>query len=266
MKKELRPTPELHSCEVCHRTILKGEPLEAYLAPGGQRKVVCELCARTAERAGWIRESAHADLPATRSGPEPRRSLFGRLGLRRPDSEEGDANGHEPPADEDEEWGPEEVPEPGIQAERAAPAGPEPPSDAPASAGTQRRTAPFGAPPRRDTRHVRAVPTNAQVKVERALEVFNGSEHRRTVAGLARTLGEPWVSAYPNEESPSEVNLVVAWELSWYQYRVDLGDAHHPITLFEKGHELAELRSSMREWNGSVTADGALLAAFGGER
>ena len=51
--------------------------------------------------------------------------------------------------------------------------------------------APRAAPRPQDPRHVRAVPTNAQVKVERALELFNSSEHTRTIAGIARTLGEP---------------------------------------------------------------------------
>jgi hypothetical protein len=81
--------------------------------------------------------------------------------------------------------------------------------------------------------------------------------------GNVRTLGEPWVSAYPNEVSPSEVDLVVAWELSWYQYRVDLGDAEQPVTLFEKGHELDELDGGLRDWNGSAGSDGSLAAAVG---
>src|SRR3712207_8579577 len=34
--------------------------------------------------------------------------------------------------------------------------------------------------------HVRAVPTNAELKMVRAIDVFNGSEHPRTVAGVAR--------------------------------------------------------------------------------
>jgi hypothetical protein len=105
---------------------------------------------------------------------------------------------------------------------------------------------------------VRAVPTNAQVKVERALELFNSSEHVRTIGGIARTLGEPWVSALPLHEAPSEVSIVVAWELSWYRYRVDLGDADDPVTLLAKGQELDELDESMRDWNATALADGKL--------
>jgi hypothetical protein len=102
------------------------------------------------------------------------------------------------------------------------------------------------------------VPTNAQVKVERALDLFNSSEHVRTIGGIARTLGEPWVSATPLPEAPSEVSITVAWELSWYRYRVDLGDADDPVTLVSKGQELEELDGSMREWNATALPDGKL--------
>ena len=115
-----------------------------------------------------------------------------------------------------------------------------------------------GPPRRRDVRHVRAVPTNAQVKVERGVEIFNASEHPRTIAGIAKTLGEPWVSAVPLANSPSEVELTVAWELSWYRYRIDLGDADDPVTLRDKGEELDQLDGSAREWNASVLADGRI--------
>ena len=65
MRKELRPTHDQIACDVCERTILKGERTEAFLAPGGQRKTVCELCTDRAHAEGWIRESAHGDLPAS---------------------------------------------------------------------------------------------------------------------------------------------------------------------------------------------------------
>jgi hypothetical protein len=105
---------------------------------------------------------------------------------------------------------------------------------------------------------VRAVPTNAQVKVERGIEIFNASEHRRTIAGIARTLGEPWVSAVPLVETPSEVELTVAWELSWYRYRIDLGDADDPVTLRDKGEELEQLEESARDWNATADTDGTI--------
>ncbi|MEA2436868.1 MAG: hypothetical protein QOF65_1424, partial [Thermoleophilaceae bacterium] len=70
--------------------------------------------------------------------------------------------------------------------------------------------------------------------------------------------GDPWVSANPLAEAPSEVSITVAWELSWYRYRVDLGDADDPVTLLAKGQELEELDGSMRDWNATALADGKL--------
>ena len=97
---------------------------------------------------------------------------------------------------------------------------------------------------------MRAVPTTAQVKVERALELFNGSEHQRTIAGLARTLGPPVGQRDARAtEAPSEVSVVVAWELSWYRYRVDLGDEADPVMLLDKGEEIDQIDESLREWN-----------------
>src|SRR5919107_248341 len=85
MKKELRPVHEDVACDICGRTILKGERTEPYLAPGGQRMLVCDLCTDRAYAEGWIRESAHGETPASTLRREPRRSLFGRLRRRGPE-------------------------------------------------------------------------------------------------------------------------------------------------------------------------------------
>jgi hypothetical protein len=251
MKKELRPIHDDISCDICGRTILKGERTEAYLAPGGQRHLVCELCTDRAYNEGWIRESAHMDMPASTRRPQERRSLFGRMRRKR-DAEPVERIEEEPPPfpdDAEASNGGDPIGEPAYDEASAAEPAPPPPA----------APAPTPAPPRRrDARHVRAVPTNSQVKVERALELFNGSEHVRTIGGIARTLGEPWVSASPLHEAPSEVSIVVAWELSWYRYRVDLGDADDPVTLLAKGQELDELDESMRDWNATALADGKL--------
>ena len=100
VKKELRPVHENVSCDVCGRTILKGEGTEAYLSPDGRQHEVCELCFGRAEREGWIRASAAGELPARAPRPEPRRSLLGRL--RRP---RNDHPASEPVADEPPENG-----------------------------------------------------------------------------------------------------------------------------------------------------------------
>lgn len=234
-KKELKTDEEPVACDICGRTILKGERTEPFLAPGGRRKTVCELCIPRADHEGWIRESAQNDLPATRTRPQQRRSLVGRLKTMLdsdPDVTEAAEQEEEPPVFEDEQ--------------------PPPPR-------REREPAPVRA--RREARQIRAVPTTAEVKVERALELFNASEHPRTIGGIARTLGAPWVHASPDAGAPSEVTIVVAWELSWYRYRVDLGDADESILLLEKGDELAELEEPLREWN-ALADEGGRLAAM----
>jgi hypothetical protein len=235
--RELRTVQDDQSCEICGRTILRGERPETYLAPGGMRHLVCELCTLRAEHEGWIRESAAADMPTALRRPEPRRSLIGRLRRRR----ENGAGPGAPDDDELEEYDFE--PDTGEEALRPPPR---------ADRERPRR--------RKDPRHVRAVPTNAEVKVERALELFNASEHPRKIAGIARSLGAPWVTAVPASGSPSEVTIVVAWELSWYRYRVDLGDADEPVALLDKGLELAEIDAGLRVWNGVADDHGRLAA------
>ena len=124
---------------------------------------------------------------------------------------------------------------------------------------TRDRPAPARSRPK-DPRHVRAVPTTTQAKVERALDLFNGSSHQRTIAGLARTLGDPFVSAQPDTTQGSQVSVVVAWELSWYRYRVDLGDEADPVMMLDKGEEMEQIDEGLREWNARLDADGRVLA------
>ena len=242
MKKELRPFHDHVTCEVCGRTILKGEHTEAYLAPGGQRHTVCELCSVRAEHAGWIRESAHGQAPTRSPRPQERRPLFGRLRRRPADP----VNGGRP--DEPEEAPVYEAAEP------------EPtPANGDGAPARRRRERP------QSPRHVRAVPTTAEVKLERALALFNGSEHQRTVAGLSRSLGEPWATAQPDPDTPSAVTVLVAWELSWYRYRIDLGDAADPVTLQDKGDELDDIDEALRDWNAGLDADGRLVIGVASE-
>jgi hypothetical protein len=244
VKKELRPVHDVVSCDVCGRTILKGERTELYLAPGGQRHQVCDLCNRRAEHHGWIRESAAGGMPARAPRAEPRRGMIGRLRRRR--SAEAAAP---PPA---EETGAAER-----EAGQSAANGAEPAAIEPEPAPTPPRERPRPRP--KDPRHVRAVPTTAAAKVERALELFNGSDHQRTVGGLARTLGRPWVSALPDPSQPREVCVVVAWELSWYRYRIDLGDEADPVMMLDKGEEIEQIDESLRDWNAALDDEGRVV-------
>jgi hypothetical protein len=106
-------------------------------------------------------------------------------------------------------------------------------------------------------------------RLERAISRFNASEAARTVAGLMRTLGQPWVSVGAAAGSPSEVRITVAWELSWYQWGVDLGDELRPVFQIDKGNEVEQLDRSARQWNANAVEGGQLVlgaAAAGRER
>jgi hypothetical protein len=111
----------------------------------------------------------------------------------------------------------------------------------------------------REPRHVRAVPTSPEQRTAAAAEVFNGSEHIRTVAGVARSLGLPWVSVRPSAQAPSVVNLVGSWELCWYRYEVDLSEQDPAVRLAGQGYELDELEASERTANAAADEHGRLV-------
>jgi hypothetical protein len=96
-------------------------------------------------------------------------------------------------------------------------------------------------------------------RLERAIARFNASESARTVAGLMRSLGQPWVSVGAAAGSPSEVRVTVAWELSWYQWGVDLGDELRPVFSIDKGSEVDQLDRSARQWNASAGEGGQVV-------
>ena len=54
--RDIRTNQQDLSCDVCGRTLLRGERAEPFLA-GGSRRHVCELCTTRAQHEGWIRES-----------------------------------------------------------------------------------------------------------------------------------------------------------------------------------------------------------------
>jgi hypothetical protein len=100
-----------------------------------------------------------------------------------------------------------------------------------------------------------SVPEKAMVE---AAELFNSSAFRRTVAGIAKSLGEPKASVVPLSGVNAEVVVTVAWDISWYQYRVT-PESGQPVRLAERGHDPRELESMFTSWNAKLTQDGRLV-------
>lgn len=260
------------ACDVCGRRLLRGEQPDVFLA-GGQRRTVCELCAPRATHEGWLREAdqGHSvSLPPARA--RRGRNLLGRLRqLREPVAEPvpvGASAFGGPLADDPGETGSYELFDGGVDID-----GDGSPGEIAAQAPGLERTEPAGAlaQPPATARPVPAVPVSDaeqassdgalrgdDVKAQRALKVFNTGEHPRRVAGVARSLGAPSVAVRPLAESSNTVAIVVAWELSWYRYEVDLGDEAAGASVVAQGTELGELTAEDRLANATASDDGAL--------
>ena len=88
-----------------------------------------------------------------------------------------------------------------------------------------------------------------------AADLFNASQYRRTVGGIGKSLGEPRVSVVPLSGVNAEVVVTVAWDISWYQYRVS-PDSDNPVRLEERGHDPDELEGPFTDWNAHMDDDG----------
>ncbi|MEA2155875.1 MAG: hypothetical protein QOE11_2015 [Solirubrobacteraceae bacterium] len=244
-------------CDVCGRTLLRGEHADPFIA-NGSRRMVCELCTARAANEGWIREGADNALGVRRNGPRGGRSLLERLIPRRdgatrdvaavPARRAPSTNvarieaGSRPRSRRGEE---EQDADAGFEEAVAL---------APAAAGE-------AAAGPREPRHVHAVPTNADLKMARALDVFNSSAHPRRIAGVARSLGVPYVSVLPSETEGAIVSIVVAWELCWYRYEVDLADEAAGVRVSAQGAELSELTPAEQVANAAADERGQLVLA-----
>src|SRR5437588_9805115 len=210
-------TDQHGACDVCGRTFLRGERAHPYME-GGARRMVCELCTGRAQREGWLREGAVPAYDGRDASSSRRRPLLRRWRGRdsAPEASEPAAlsDGHEPPP----------------SAPAVRPRGP-------------------GAEPR----HVRAIPASPEQRMVAAVDAFNASEHPRTIAGIARSLGPPDVSVKPAENSHGNVQILVAWELCRYRFDADLRDDPGTVRLEKQGSELSELDADERRPN--ATAD-----------
>jgi hypothetical protein len=128
---------------------------------------------------------------------------------------------------------------------------PEPPASLPDPAGR-------GMRPRRLQPDAAISPAT---RFERAIVRFNSSDAGRTVTGLTRTLGAPSVSVGDLAGSTDEVRVTVAWELTWYQWGVDLGDELRPVYELNKGFEVSEIEAPARQWNASAHDGRIVLVA-----
>ena len=97
-----------------------------------------------------------------------------------------------------------------------------------------------------------------EIALLEAADLFNASSYRRTVGGIAKSLGEPTASIVALSGSAGEMAVTVAWDISWYQYRVT-PDSGQPVRLERRGHELDELETSFKDWNAHVEDDGRLV-------
>jgi hypothetical protein len=100
-----------------------------------------------------------------------------------------------------------------------------------------------------------------ELEVVEAADLFNSSPYRRTVGGIAKSLGEPRASILSLSGVNRELVITIAWDISWYQYRVSF-DSGQPIRLAERGLELDELETTFTAWNARVTRDGRIVPAI----
>jgi hypothetical protein len=233
-RKSISTNAPVVNCDVCGRTLLPGETPDVFLAAGAKRNV-CELCTQRASHEGWIR--AGLDDATVRSDHNGRsRSLLSRLRGRRDAAPE--------------EGGHEDAHEPARHGHHH--------HHTPAAHPERERERP---PVQREQRSVHAIPTNADLKMARALDLFNASSHPRTVAGVARSLGSPIVAVRPSLTEGSVVTIVVGWELSWYRFEVDLGDEAAGVRIVTQGAELSELEPADQMPNAAADEQGELHLA-----
>ena len=97
-----------------------------------------------------------------------------------------------------------------------------------------------------------------EIALLEAADLFNASTYRRTVGGISKSLGEARASIIPLSGVAGEMAVTVAWDISWYQYRVT-PESGQPVRLERRGHELDELELGFKHWNAHIDDDGRLV-------
>jgi hypothetical protein len=231
------------SCDVCERRLLRGEQPDVFLA-AGRRRIVCELCAPRAVHEGWMRESDRQSVSLPPLRPRRGRSLFDRLAVPFRVRQAGG-----PAAADDRTAAPGAV-----AGGDHEPAGEQLPYDFLEGRGAVEDGVTHGTGEPGEG----VEPPRPRSEVERALDLFNASEYPRRVAGVARSLGAPEVNARSAEHARSVVRIVVAWELCWYRYEVDLDEPEAGARSAGQGTELEELAREDRQVNAVADDAGAL--------
>jgi hypothetical protein len=229
-------------CDVCERRLLRGEQPDHFIA-AGRRRIVCELCAPRAAHEGWMRETDGTPLTLPPMRPRRGRSLFDRLvGATR----NGTADAAPARSRTRSENGRMRVaPYDLLNGDSVA---------EPSESLTDAETAPSLS-----SEHHEPEPQRSPAGyLDRAVDVFNASEYPRRVAGVSRSLGEPLVSVRSAEHLASVVRIVVAWELSWYRYEVDLGEEPASAQAIGQGTELEQLEREERDGNAQAHSSGTL--------
>ena len=121
----------------------------------------------------------------------------------------------------------------------------------------------LGAKPRASDETVASEPilrrlSERELSMVAAADIFNASQYRRTVGGIGKSLGTPRVSVVVLSGVNAEVVITVAWDISWYQYRVS-PDSDNPVRLEGRGHDPAELEGSFTDWNAHMEDDGRVV-------
>src|SRR3954452_8943855 len=101
-------------------------------------------------------------------------------------------------------------------------------------------------------------PSEHELAMVEAADLFNASQYRRTVAGIGKSLGTPRASVVVLSGVNAEVVVTVAWDISWYQYRVS-PESDNPLRLEERGHDTGDLDGSFTDWNAHVDAEGRVV-------
>jgi hypothetical protein len=231
-------------CDVCERRLLRGEQPDVFL-DAGQPRMVCELCAPRAAHQGWKRGSEEQLIGAASLTSRRGRGLLGRLRQSRRVEAPRERSGLEIADDA----------QPFDLLGRGADAG-----------GALDLTrdglgaSVVAAGVAGDFRKSIAEPLSTEeALLIGAIDAFNASEYTRRVASLARSLGAAEVTVRPGVAVASSVVIVLAWELCWYSYEVDLDDMQGvEVRAIGQGTELSELSAEDRLANALADERGSL--------